>query len=75
MLAEEDLCRAGSNMYHLTFLLASLLCIPSCSLTGNSVPGKLQLQTGNVLRNFFHTGTIFAWRDNMVEIFTTAGFN
>lgn len=75
VLAEEDLCRAGSNTYHLIFLLASLLCIPNCSLTGNSVPGKLQLQTGNVLRNFFHTGTMFAWRDNMVELFTSAGFN
>lgn len=62
-------------MYHLIFLLAFLLCIPNCSLTGNSVPGKLQLQTGNILRNFFHTGTIFAWRGNMVEIFTMAGFN
>lgn len=75
MFAEEDLCRAGPNVYHRVFLLASLLCIPSSSLTGNSVPGRLRLQTGNVLRNFFHAGTIFAWRESMVEIFTTAGAN
>lgn len=73
MLAEEDLCRAGPSVYHRIFLFASLLCIPSSSLTGNSVPGKLGLQTGSVLRNFFHAGTLFAWRESTVEIFTTAG--
>lgn len=60
-------------MHHLIFSLASLLCIPNCCLTGNSAPGRRQLQTGNGLRNFFHTGTGFARRDNAGEIFTTAG--